>query len=1675
MFVTKQSIVTNNNQRLKPYKHHFDTNEQLIDTNETNVSANIVVSKKTNSIERTLKILVFFMKIAVTIFNLLFLVLAFTIEGISQTIPTSGLQLHLKADAGISSSNDSVNVWADQSGNGHDGFNSHADLTRRPVLVSNSINGEPAIRFNGGLTYLQLPTASDLEIQNSDYEIFIVSRSASVHSNTQFLIAGNSERYELHLNGSAGARFIPKSATYIDEGSIGDYTDTEPHLYNIRATDTYGSITVDFTNSTQTSVDAQTSDSGPLYLGIRANNTLALNGDIAEVLIYSSVLSESSRDSIETYINNKYDIGEIDPPSFGSLSFEESGESSAEFTAIVETSGTINYRVLWGGSDGAFIDSTEISGGTAISTDTVSYEITGLSDNTAYYVRLRAISSSGSYLSDPVALFFNNTTLPTDSLSLWLSADNGLYDLEDGESVSLWYDMSGKGTIVSQSNASKRPVIDTDALNGKPVIYFSGSKSLTSNTLDLTNTDYDIFVVSRRSGSDYEYVLSNLGGNNYPNLGYYNSDNDHGFQYVANYDNDNAQLFAGEGGEYSDNTFRVFNATATNSSGQLKVNSVTQSSDDSKTFWNDFTGTWYIGSFLDYHSYLTGDIAEIIIYNRRLTNAERNTVHHALSDKYDLGLPLGTPTQQVSDLLFTTSGVTTAKLSFSPGNGSHNLVLVKAGGAVDESPADSSSYTASNTFGEGTELGTGNFVVNAGSDTTITISGLTPGTTYHAAVFSYNGDPGFTKYLTTSPGEVSLALPTVAYVTDISPTPYSLSNADTVSIQVTFSNEMQTGSFFEDSSFIIRGSESGLHSGTLVFTEGNTVATFTSDDSFVSGETVTVTLSDSLQGAGISFEDPRTYSFTIKTNASSGTFSKLSSIDLEYQSSGIYATDLDGDGDVDVVSVDNSSYATVYLNQGDGSFATGVSYTAGDGPFVVKISDLDNDGDSDLILLLSDSAVSILMNNGDGTFATKTEYSTDSSPNSMDVADLNNDGFLDIIVGRNYNISIFNNNGDGTFAAREDHEIEDSYDNNGLDIGDLNGDGYSDIAVVDEDNDNVYLLINNKDETFTYAELSENIPYYPTSVLIADFDGDGDGDVAVGHDDDSELYLFRNNGSGSFSDMGQPNTYYDPENIIALNADGDTDIDVIGINSQYFWVMPNSGSGEFSGYTEYNIGSSIYGFYASDMDNDGDSDLILSTSDSLFVYKNITYAPLSITGTEGWRMMASPAGNINYSSLLSDIWTQGFTGASSESGTSNVYYWDKTSTDTSSSNWVSINSLNSQLSSGAGTLVYVFSDDNGPLVSGDAGFPKEISVPGASSPSDRQLDSLLNENEDGWALLGNPYYVTVDWDDFSKESLTNSVYVYDHNASGWKSWNGSSGSLTNGKIEPFEAFFVQTEYSYPELYIYYPDEEEETYDKAVQSEQVHYFSIELSSETGYKKDAWFQFSENASTDIDSYDAHLLKPLSTRYTLLGSDIGGNSLLEINNQPYPEDELIIPLYFESTEAGSHQLKLGTMNVPEGWEISLIDHSTEQVIGLEEPFFFNQPIKKNKLSQVEPGALLNPVLKAKTGRTTQYSLLVKLSGSTGNEPGSNLPETFALDQNYPNPFNPSTVIRYQLPVNSEVSLKVFDVLGREVASLIDGRMEAGYHQITFNARDLASGMYIYRLQTGNTVITKKLTLIK
>lgn len=107
--------------------------------------------------------------------------------------------------------------------------------------------------------------------------------------------------------------------------------------------------------------------------------------------------------------------------------------------------------------------------------------------------------------------------------------------------------------------------------------------------------------------------------------------------------------------------------------------------------------------------------------------------------------------------------------------------------------------------------------------------------------------------------------------------------------------------------------------------------------------------------------------------------------------------------------------------------------------------------------------------------------------------------------------------------------------------------------------------------------------------------------------------------------------------------------------------------------------------------------------------------------------------------------------------------------------------------------------------------------------------------------------------------------------------------------------------------------------------------------------------------------------------------------------------------------------------------------------------------------------------------YLKVVVKKDITGVEETPYNPTNFNLEQNYPNPFNPTTNIQFSIPKQNFVTLKVYDVLGREVATLVNEEKSTGFYNVSFDASSLSSGVYIYKIQAGNFINSKKMVLLK
>ena len=97
------------------------------------------------------------------------------------------------------------------------------------------------------------------------------------------------------------------------------------------------------------------------------------------------------------------------------------------------------------------------------------------------------------------------------------------------------------------------------------------------------------------------------------------------------------------------------------------------------------------------------------------------------------------------------------------------------------------------------------------------------------------------------------------------------------------------------------------------------------------------------------------------------------------------------------------------------------------------------------------------------------------------------------------------------------------------------------------------------------------------------------------------------------------------------------------------------------------------------------------------------------------------------------------------------------------------------------------------------------------------------------------------------------------------------------------------------------------------------------------------------------------------------------------------------------------------------------------------------------------------------------------TDVEDEETIPTVFKLEQNYPNPFNPTTIIKFAVPERSNVLIKVYDILGSEVATLVNEEMDAGWYRKTFDANNYSSGVYLFRMEAGKFISTKKMILLR
>lgn len=477
---------------------------------------------------------------------------------------------------------------------------------------------------------------------------------------------------------------------------------------------------------------------------------------------------------------------------------------------------------------------------------------------------------------------------------------------------------------------------------------------------------------------------------------------------------------------------------------------------------------------------------------------------------------------------------------------------------------------------------------------------------------------------------------------------------------------------------------------------------------------------------------------------------------------------------------------------------------------------------------------------------------------------------------------------------------------------------------------------------------------------------------------------------------------------------------------------------------------------------------------------------------EGWRMLGAAIPGTTYSELLSTVWTQGFPGSNSNFGDLNVYYYDEENgwrSPSHANNIVGSNVSAGFDNAGHGVIVYVFADDDNDGTPDP--WPKELYIFGI--PHEGDIDLSLARADEGWHLLSNPYPFTISWGklfgSLDPLDIHANVYVWDANRAGGANYRDSSIPLDpndgwSGNIAPFQGFWVNAlvdgaDLGFRESHVWDDDPD----DAYIYGDIEPILAGLTLTGGGMIAGSALIFDDEKALYPKTYNAYRLTSMAPQFLHLFTTNGtDDTAWRVQHLPrYGSYTKTLPLHVHSTVAGEFTLEAETMQGLEGIEILLTDNHTGQQMRLEPGFSYSFTMDATQTMQAEDvmsldGRLPSSPVVTLTDDSPQarFSLTVNVS-YTSTETENELPKEVRLSQNHPNPFNPTTQIGYALPEAADVRLEVFNIAGQRVATLVNGHQNAGWHSIVFDGSRLSSGVYLYRLQSGNVVQTRKMVLVK
>ena len=526
---------------------------------------------------------------------------------------------------------------------------------------------------------------------------------------------------------------------------------------------------------------------------------------------------------------------------------------------------------------------------------------------------------------------------------------------------------------------------------------------------------------------------------------------------------------------------------------------------------------------------------------------------------------------------------------------------------------------------------------------------------------------------------------------------------------------------------------------------------------------------------------------------------------------------------------------------------------------------------------------------------------------------------------------------------------------------------------------------------------------------------------------------------------------------------------------------------------------------------------------------------LTIDGDKGWRMITSPV-TTDFSDLLDGFVSQGFTGATFPSKQPNILWFDETEIGTTNMAWRAPSNISDNVAGGLGHFYYIFNgaeiaengngtgqfyDDELPITMDATGL--EYATGGSTfnfniTHTERSetdiTDTDIIEMNTGWNLVGNPSTASLDWNaafGWTKNNVDETIYIWDPAANAGNGdflfWNGSTGTLDNGLIAPFQAFWVRANNQNPVLAM--GDNVKTTGGTFTGSgfgskleiiTAVTDLHLKLEA-GGMESTAFLSFSEKARMGEDPYDAYQLESLSDNWLNLYTTAPCCQYpLVINHLPDNlEDILHIPVHVQGQQnhmplGGTYKLSWSMPDKwPLHWQAVLMDHAEKKAIPMDNAegsvsFLVHQTAQGAPAYGTSSSPLQMPhnVITGRTAPTNSdggSDVVNPKTTPVNTAPAFSIvifpgpeeveymaPEPILLPV-YPNPVSHFANIRFNLPRRARVNIEVFDLYGRRVSHILNGEYAPGIHAASWTPAGLRSGVYFVIMETGDSRETQKL----